>query len=129
MTLALETLGSHKALDLGGLGVVGLALAGDGAADDELADIILLVETEELANVRGTLGAESLGVDDVGQAGDVAVTLLDDGQGQDGQVETGDGWREEISGQKFVARVDRWDGRYLPPRTLLRLRSPVRRGR
>lgn len=96
MALALETLGSHKALDLGGLGVVRLALTSDGAADDELADIVLLVETEELADVGGTLGTESLGVDDVCEAGDVALTLLDDGKGQDGEVETGDGWEEEI---------------------------------
>lgn len=97
VTLALETLGSHQALDLGGLGVVLLALASDGAADDELADIILLVETEELADVRGTLGAESLGVDDVCEAGDLTLALLEDGEGQDGEIETGDGWREDKS--------------------------------
>ena len=129
MTLALETLGSHKALDLGGLGVVRLALTSDGAADDELADIVLLVETEELADVRGTLGAESLGVDDIREAGDVVLTLLDDGKGKDGEVETGDGWGEEyqVSVVRLVSNVGIVGA--LPPRILLRLRSPVRRGR
>jgi hypothetical protein len=91
VALALETLGGDQALDLGGLGVVLLALTGDGAADDELADVVLLVETEESADLGGTLGAESLGVDNVGQAGDVALTLLDDAEGEDGEILTGDG--------------------------------------
>lgn len=91
MTLALETLGSNQTLDLGGLGVFGLALLGDGTADDELADVILLVETEEAADLGGTLGAESLGDDGVGETGELTLTLLDDAQGKDGEVETGDG--------------------------------------
>jgi hypothetical protein len=91
VALALETLGGDQTLDLGGLGVVLLALTGDGAADDELADVVLLVETEESADLGGTLGAESLGVDNVGQAGDVALTLLDDAEGEDGEILTGDG--------------------------------------
>lgn len=52
--------------------------------------IVLLAETEEAADLGGTLGAEALGVDDVGQAGDVAVALLDDGQSEDGQVAADD---------------------------------------
>ena len=42
MTLVLETLGSDQALDLGGLGVGGLALALglDLAANDVLADLL-----------------------------------------------------------------------------------------
>ena len=78
MALALETLGGNQTLDLGGLGVVLLALLGDGAADDELADVVLLVETEEATDLGGTLGAETLGDNDVGEAGDVVLALLDD---------------------------------------------------
>jgi hypothetical protein len=91
VTLALETLRGHQTLDLGGLGVVLLALTGDGTADDELADIVLLVETEESSDLGGTLGTESLGVDNVGETRDVILTLLDDAESKDGQVETGDG--------------------------------------
>lgn len=90
VTLALQALGSDQTLDVGGLGVVLLALLGDSAADDELADIVLLVETEEAADLGGTLGAQALGNDGVGQAGELALALLDDGQSQDGKVLTGD---------------------------------------
>lgn len=48
--------------------------------------IVLLGEAEELADLGGALGAETLGVDDVGQAGDLLLALLDDGEGQNGQV-------------------------------------------
>lgn len=91
MTLALQALGSNQTLDLGGLGVLGLALLGDGAADDELADIVLLVEAEETADLGGTLGTQALGDNGVGQAGELALTLLDDAQSQNSEVQTGDG--------------------------------------
>lgn len=98
LALVLQTLGSNQTLDLGGLGVLGLALLGDGAADDELADVVLLVKTEETADLGGTLGAETLGDNGVGQTGEVALTLLDDAQGQDGKVETGDGcWGDIVN--------------------------------
>ncbi len=48
--------------------------------------IVLLAETEEAADLGGSLGTEALRVDDVGQAGDVVVALLDDGEGEDGQI-------------------------------------------
>jgi hypothetical protein len=91
VTLALETLGSDQALDLRGLGVLLLALLGNSAADDELADVVLLVETEESANLGSTLGAEALGVDDIGQTRDLGFALLDDAEGEDGQVQSSDG--------------------------------------
>lgn len=97
VTLALETLGGNQTLDLGGLGVLGLALLGDGTADDELADVVLLVETEETADLGGTLGAESLGDDSVGETGQLTLTLLDDAQGQDGEIETGDGTTDRLA--------------------------------
>lgn len=43
-----------------------------------IPDIILLGETEELSNLGCSLRAKSLGVDNVGQAWNVAITLLDD---------------------------------------------------
>lgn len=91
VALALQALGSNQTLDLGGLGVLGLALLGDSAADNELADIIVLGQGEEAADLGGTLGAEALGDDGVGQTGEVVLTLLDDGQSEDGEVQTGDG--------------------------------------
>lgn len=52
--------------------------------------IVLLGEAEELADFRGTLGSETLGVDDVGQAGDVLLALLDNSQSEDRQVHADD---------------------------------------
>jgi hypothetical protein len=48
--------------------------------------IIVLGQTEELADLAGTLGTEALGVGDVGKAGDVVLTLLDNDEGEDSQV-------------------------------------------
>jgi hypothetical protein len=91
LALALETLGGNQTLDLGSLGVLLLALLDDGTADDELADVVLLVETEEATDLGGTLGAETLGDNGVGETGELTLTLLDDAQGKDGKVQTGDG--------------------------------------
>jgi len=92
VALVLETLRSNKTLDLGGLGVglCALLLGDDFTANDELADIIFLAETEEAADLGGALGTEALGVDNVGQAGNVLVALLDDAEGKDGEVHADD---------------------------------------
>lgn len=94
VALVLQALGGNQTLDLGGLGVVALALTAHSAADDKLADIVALLETEEVADLGGTLGAESLGDDGVGKARELAITLLDDAEGHDGEVTTGDGCNE-----------------------------------
>lgn len=52
--------------------------------------IVLLGEAEELADLRGALGAQALGVDDVGETGDLLLALLDDSQSEDGQVHADD---------------------------------------
>jgi hypothetical protein len=52
----------------------------------EKTHIIFLAETEEAAELRGTLGTEALGVDGVGDAGDVFVTLLDDAESKDREI-------------------------------------------
>lgn len=89
LALALEALGGDKTLNLGGLGIFLSILASDGAPDNEFSHIILLVETEKFADLGGTLGAESLGVDDICKAGEFAFALLDDAEGQDAEVEVG----------------------------------------
>lgn len=52
----------------------------------ELTYIVLLGEAKELADLGSALGSKALGVDDVGQTGNVLLALLDDGQSKDGQV-------------------------------------------
>lgn len=82
VTLALETLGSHETLNLGSLGIgLGTLLLGDDlAANNELTDIVLLGKVEELADVVGTLGTETLGDSGLGvsETGDLLLTLFDD---------------------------------------------------
>lgn len=56
----------------------------------ESTHIILLAETEETADLGGTLWSKALGVDGVGQARNVIVALLDDGEGKDSQVHADD---------------------------------------
>lgn len=41
-------------------------------------DIILLAETEEAADLGGTLGTEALRLNGIGEAWDVLLALLDD---------------------------------------------------
>lgn len=63
----------------------------DRAGDDECSTyIVILAEAEEAADLGGTLGAEALGVDDVGQAGNVGLTLLDNGESEDGEIHADD---------------------------------------
>lgn len=50
----------------------------------------MLAETEESSNLGGTLGTETLGVDHIGEARDVAFALLDDRQSEDGKILTND---------------------------------------
>jgi hypothetical protein len=65
-------------------------LAHDLPSDDKLAHIILLLEVEEFADLGGTLGAEAFGENGVGEAGDLLLALLDDDEGEDGNIRADD---------------------------------------
>lgn len=111
VTAALEALGGNQPLDFGTsrtdvrilsrngrlgdlrLGVrLRILLLGalDLPANNVLPDVVLLGEVEELADLSRTLGAKALGEDGVGQAGDLVVALLDDYEGEDGNIGTDD---------------------------------------
>lgn len=62
-----------------------------------LPDIILLGQTEESSDLCSTLGTKSLGIDHVGQTGDVALALLDDGEGKNGKIVGDDGAANRLS--------------------------------
>lgn len=96
---SLQSHGGDQSLDLGGLGVrLGtLGLGGDLSSDDELSDIVLLGQVEESSDLGGSLGAQSLGQDGVGQSGDLLFTLLDDDNGQDGNVGVDDAASDRLS--------------------------------
>ena len=81
--------GGDQSLDLGGLGVrlsVRVLGALDFTANDVFPDIVFLGEVEESANLGGSLGTEALGQNDVGQSGDLLLTLLDDNEGENGDL-------------------------------------------
>ena len=59
--------------------------------------IVLLAEAEESADLGGSLGTEALGVDDIGQAGDFVLALLDDGEGKDGKVVADDAAADRLT--------------------------------
>ncbi len=62
----------------------------DFSPDNVLADIVLLGEVEELADLSRPLRTETLGEDVVGEAGDLVLALLDDHEGEDGDIGTDD---------------------------------------
>jgi hypothetical protein len=82
--------GKYRNSRLGvGFGVL-LLRALDLSSDDILSHIVLLAQAEELSDLGRALGTESLGEDVVGQPGDLALALLDDDEGEDGNVGTDD---------------------------------------
>jgi len=88
VALVLQTLGSNQTLDLWRLGIwlLALTLWLNLTTNNELANIIILGETEELSDLCSTFGTEALRVNNVGDAGDFTVALLDDAECEDGQV-------------------------------------------
>jgi len=88
MSLVLHALRGDESLDLGclGVGFGAFLLGNDLTSDDEFTNIILLAQTKESSDLGGTLGAETLGLDDVRETRNLALALLDDGQSQNGQV-------------------------------------------
>ena len=88
-TLVAENSVSNKTLDLGSL-VSLVAVVFELTTDDELGDIVLLGETEELADVGSSLGSETAGNSSslVGQTGDFLLALLDNHQVEDADIST-----------------------------------------
>ena len=87
VSLPLQPHGGDEPLDLGGLGVrLAFILAGNLTSDDELPDVVLLAQVEEPPDLGSPLGSKTLGEDGVGQTGDLLLTLLDDDDGEDGNV-------------------------------------------
>ena len=69
---------------------MGTNLKGEWPLDDVLANIVLLGQVEQLPDLAGTLGSQPARDGVVGQSGDLSLSLLDDGHGQDGEVAVDD---------------------------------------
>merc|ERR1711955_71559 len=74
-------------LNLGGLVFLLLALLqGKWPLDDILADIIVLLQVEELPDLAGSLGSQSSWDGVVSKSGNLVVSLLDNSQVENSQV-------------------------------------------
>ena len=87
--LSSESLLGDESLDLGAL-VEGLVLLLDFAADNVLSHVVVLAESEHLADVAGSLGSESAGLVVGGNSLDISITLLDDLESDDSQIRAAD---------------------------------------
>merc|ERR1712211_119281 len=89
--LPLQHHGGDQTLHLGRCKLLLLSvLQGKGPLNDILANVILLGQVERLPNLAGTLGSQPAGDGVVGQSGNLGLSLLDDGHGQDGEVAVDD---------------------------------------
>ena len=88
-TLVAESSVGDKTLDLGSL-ISLVTVVFELAANNELGDVVLLGETEELADVGSSLGSKTAGNSSslVGQSGNILLTLLDNHQVEDADIST-----------------------------------------
>lgn len=103
VSLALKNLGCDQTLNAGRLGIL-LCLgtfffADDLATDlvDILTDIILLAQVKELADVAGTLGTKTAGLGGISNAGNLTLTLLDDGKVEDAELVVDDATADALA--------------------------------
>lgn len=96
-SLVLEHARSHKTLDLWSLVLLLAGLGLELSADDELADIILLGEVEELANLGSSLWTKTTRDLGVGKTLDLIVTLADDGEVEDRKI-----WANDASADRLA---------------------------
>lgn len=96
-SLSSESVVSDQSLDLGGLSSDGLAILFDLSSDDESSDIIILSQSEELSDLGGSLGSESLGDLVVSQTFNIGFTLLGDRESDDGKIGTNDAASDGLS--------------------------------
>jgi hypothetical protein len=110
-TLALKADRGDQTLDLWSLGLrLLVALGRELSADDKLSDVVLLAESEHLADLGSSLWSQSLWHSRVGQAWQFSITLLGDDQGEDSHVWSNDATADGLalaftSAARSVARV------------------------
>merc|ERR1712111_12821 len=87
LTFPLEHDGSHKALNLGcfELGFLTL-LDGQRPLDHVLANIVVLSQVKQLADLWSTLGSQTTGNGVIGKSGDFAFALLHNDHRDDGKI-------------------------------------------
>ena len=96
-SLSSESVVSDESLDLGGLSSDGLAFLFDLSSDNKSSNVIILGQGEELSDLSGSLGSESLGDLVVGQTFDIGFTLLLDGDSDDTEIRSDDAASDGLS--------------------------------
>merc|ERR1712087_1085482 len=77
LTLPLQHYWSYKTLDLGSFELGFLSfLDGERSLDHVIADIVVFLQVEKFADLRGTLGSQTAWDCRVGESGDFIVSLL-----------------------------------------------------
>jgi len=99
MTLALQTNGGDEALDFRGFGVFLLVwiLRSDRPSNNILPHIVILAQIEEFPDMVSPLGTQPLRQHNVRQSGDTLLALLDDHQGDDGEIGTNDATTDRLA--------------------------------
>mmetsp|Transcript_7655 Transcript_7655/g.8350 ORF Transcript_7655/g.8350 Transcript_7655/m.8350 type:complete len:221 (+) Transcript_7655:630-1292(+) len=77
---------SDQSLDLGGLVGSLLAFLDDFSTDNIFTRIVLLLQTEELSDLVGSLGTQLVRSGSVSQTNNFVITLLDDLQGENTDI-------------------------------------------
>ena len=97
-TLVAESSVGDKTLDLGSL-ISLVTVVFELAANHELGDVVLLGETEELADVASSLGAETTRNSGgfIGQTGNFLFALLDNHQVENADISTDDAATDGLS--------------------------------
>jgi hypothetical protein len=104
VSLVLERAWGDEALDLWCLGawLLVFGLGWQLTADDVLADIILLAQVEELADVVGTLGTEAAGNNTL-KGRERSLTLLDEHQVEGSDIRGNDATTDRSSAASTIA--------------------------
>lgn len=96
--LSADSLLSNHSLDMGGLPVGLVRFLSDLSVDDVFAGVIeLFVKSESGTDSVGSLSSESVGSVGIVASSDVLVSLLDDSEGDDGKIGSGNASTDGLS--------------------------------
>jgi hypothetical protein len=103
-SLALDTFRSDQSLNLGGLSALGLAfLGGQFTSDNKLANVVLLLQIEELADLADSLGTQSLVHRLLSQSGNLLLTTLNDDDVDNSEIRTDDATTNRLSAASTIS--------------------------
>jgi hypothetical protein len=66
-------------------------------SNDKFSHIVLLCQIEKLANFARPFGTKTFGVRDIRESGNLSIALLDDNEGEDGEIGTHDAATDRLA--------------------------------